>query len=268
MAGRHTKTGITGKTWNVYTYTYGDGMRAIVTFDVDLAQEASHTGLEHAFRVILFIPLGYVLVNGLPLSEALPVLRQFETGMLERLDDAGVACRLVGTLTYGGMREFVFQAEDADAFLAGLGDLDAPMKNYRVEVQQLEGWTFFDEKVRPSAAYWQQIFDRTMIEQLMREGSDPLAVHRLEHSFSGDNNALTRLSHDLQQLGLREVSSGEQILVLGSQTHLTLEDVFALTNRLLEYSDQSGVHYEGWNASVIRKRGKQKTEKEEQQQQE
>lgn len=261
MADRQTRTGITGKTWNVYTYTYGEGMRAIVTFDVELAQEIHHTGYEHAFRVILFIPLSYVLVNGLPLSEALPVLRQFETGLLERLEDAGVTCKLVGTLTYGGMREFLFQAEDADEFRAGLGELASPVKNYRVEVQELVGWTFFDEKVRPSAVNWQQIFDRSMIEQLVREGSDPLAMHHLEHSFRGDTQALTRVSHELQQLGFHEISSGEQILVLGSEAHLNLEEIFAITSHLLEFGEQNGVHYEGWGASVVRKRaGPGKTE--------
>jgi hypothetical protein len=48
---------VVGDSWAVYSYTYGEGMQAVISFDVDRAREDEHQGYGHSIRVIVRIPL-------------------------------------------------------------------------------------------------------------------------------------------------------------------------------------------------------------------
>ncbi|MFL7790691.1 MAG: DUF695 domain-containing protein [Anaerolineae bacterium] len=244
---------VVGDSWAVYSYAYGEGMQAVISFDVDRAREEEHQGYGHSLRVIVHISLvGRVLENGLPVRDELSKLEQFEDGLLKVLEKRGVDCRLVGRMTYGGMREFVFQVEDVKGFRGSAAKLEGIAGNYEIELREEEGWRFFDEKVSPNPVFWQQISDYAVIRGLIDAGSNPELPHLLEHVIVGDGEMLLRIRNDLGNNGFREISLRDGCLVMGRESKLNIDDVFGVTGRLFDYCRGKGVLYDGWGAEVVK----------------
>ncbi len=244
---------IVGNSWAMYSYNYGEGQRAIISFDVERAQEGDHEGCNHSIRVIIRIPLiGRVLENGLPVREELPKLQQLEDDLLQMLEKHRVSCRFVGRMSYGGMREFMFQVEDVETFRAGVSRLDRRAGDYEIELREGEGWQFFDEKVKPKPVFWQQISDHRVIEELVKAGSDPHSLHLIEHTIVGEDEKLLRIRDELQASGFTEVWLGDGRLVMGKESRLTLDEIFGVTGKLFSYCKAVGVKYDGWGAAVVK----------------
>jgi regulator of RNase E activity RraB len=244
---------VVGDSWAVYSYTYEEGMKAVISFDVDRAREEEHRGYGYSIRVIVRIPLvGRVLENGLPAGDELPRLERFEDGLLKVLEKQGVNCQLVGRMTYGGMREFVFQVEDVKGFGESASKLESLAGDYEIELREEEGWRFFDEKVSPRPVFWQQISDRAVIRELIKAGSNPEVPHLLEHVIVGDEDMLLKIRDDLGNNGFKEVSLGGGCLVMGRESKLNIDDVFSVTGRLFDYCKDRGVTYDGWGAAVVK----------------
>jgi regulator of RNase E activity RraB len=185
------------------------------------------------------------------MRETLPELDQVEDKLIKALQKKKVDCRFTGRMTYGGMRELVFQVEDVDAFRECV---QGTIKNkaYRIELREEAGWRFFDEKVRPAPVFWQQISDRQVIEQLRAAGSNPSALHLLDHTFVGAPQKLARVKQTLEADGFQETYSSDDTLVMSKQSRLDLNEVFGVTGRLFLYSTDVGVQYDGWGAAVER----------------
>jgi regulator of RNase E activity RraB len=244
---------VVGDSWAVYSYTYGEGMQAVISFDVDRAREEEHQGYGHSIRVIVRIPLvGRVLENGLPVRDELSRLEQFEDGLLKALEKRGVDCRLVGRTTYGGMREFVFQVEDVKGFRESASKLGGLAGDYEIELREEEGWRFFDDKVSPKPVFWQQIGDQAVIRGLIEAGSNPDLPHLLEHVIVGGEDTLLKIRDDLGNNGFKEISLGDGCLVMGRESKLNIAEVFGVTGRLFDYCRDKGVTYDGWGAAVVK----------------
>ncbi|MBN1486777.1 MAG: DUF695 domain-containing protein [Anaerolineae bacterium] len=252
MFWRKKKHQIVGDSWNMYAYQYGDGNQAVISFDTSLASEEHHEGYNTSMRVIVYIPLECVMANGLPARQALPELDNIEQRLVESLEKGAVDCKLGGRMTYGGMREFVFQVEDIEKFRDSATSLSSSVVDYKVELREQEGWGFFDQKVRPSPVFWQQIKDREVIEQLIQAGSDPQAIHNLEHTFVGDPKILKRLKGELITNGFELVSDAGDTLVMSKGSKLDLNQVFGLTSKLSGYCRHLGISYDGWGAMVVK----------------
>jgi regulator of RNase E activity RraB len=237
--------------WAVYSYGYGHGLRAVISFDVTAAHEEKHVGYDTCVRAVARIPLERVLENGLPDRSALLGLQQLENDFVQALQTTSVACRFVGKMTYGGMRDFVFQVADVPAFKKTIGKT-APRDGLRLELIEKPGWTFFDEKVSPASVYWQQIGDYQVIQRLLEAGSNPQVPHVLEHVFIGDQEQLQTLSADLRNRGFSEISCSDDCLVMGRESLLDLEEVFNVTGELFSFCSEIGVQYDGWGAAVTK----------------
>ncbi len=252
MFGRKKQQVVIGDRWEMYTYTYGEGMRAVISFDVEAAREEEHRGYGHTMRVILYIPMPQVHGNGLPVGEVLPRLAEVEETLLKRLSKRGVVCRFVGRMTYGGMRELVFQVEDEAPFRASVEQLAQQVDDFKVELREGEGWRFFDEKVSPAPVYWQQISDRRVIDELLKAGTDPEALHVLDHTLVGEPETLEKIRRQLEGDGFEKTGGEGEVLVMSRESPLDLDAIFGLTSRLYGYCEQMGVEYDGWGAAVIK----------------
>jgi regulator of RNase E activity RraB len=242
--------------WEVYSYTYGDGMVAVISFDVESAEAEEHADHPHGRRVIAFLPEGEVSDNGLPSQKAVQRLDALEDGLLQALRAANVEGRFVGRMTYGGMREFVFQVTDAPGFARALTAWRDWQNGWRIETREREGWGFFDEKVRPSANGWRQIADRRVIDQLLQAGTDPDREHVLEHFFDGPVEALRQIAAALAEDGFAgEVDEAEGRLMMARAEPLDLPVINRLTTALAHYSEGLGAHYDGWGTPVLRDEG-------------
>jgi regulator of RNase E activity RraB len=233
-----------------YSYVYGGGMRALISFDVAAAMERRHEGHPHGRRIIVFVDARGVRPDGLPADTA--ELIALEDDLTARLRQASIDCRFVGRMTYGGMRELVFQVEDAAGFDALVGGWIGAQRGRRIEVRPKDGWSFFDEKIRPTAAHWQQIQDRKVIAALLEAGSDPARPHPLEHTFKGPARGLDEIARQLGADGFREIRRSDDVLVLVRPSPLDLEMVSRLTGALAAFAEAVGVAYDGWGSPVVR----------------
>jgi regulator of RNase E activity RraB len=247
---------IVNDAWNIYHFAYGDEdeYAAIIRFDEAAAQEERHRGYEQSVRVVVYIPLETVTSNGLPASATLPDLRRLEEELVQRLRRRKVDCRLVGVMTYGGLREFVFQVQDRARFGRQIARWMKGVEGFKIELKESEGWDFFDRKVRPSPYYQVQILDRTVVERLIEAGSDPDAPHLLEHAFKGPPEALERLQRELAAEGFEELRDQrhDDWLVMARESALDSDQITELTVRLRIMGERLGAEYDGWGAAVVR----------------
>jgi regulator of RNase E activity RraB len=244
---------ICGDSWAVYTYTYGEGQRAVISFDVVLGKEDTHQGYQTCKRVIAFIPASEVSPNGMPGSKGISdALNKFEDDVVGNLEKQGVDCKLTGRMTYGGMRDFVFQVEDTAAFDQVVEKAIAKNKTFKFEIKESPGWQFFDEKVKPKPVYWMQIEDMKVIENLLRAGSNPNVLHMIEYVITGDKAKLQKVCNDMVKNGFKEISLDDSALVIGKESRLNIDEIFSVTSRFFGYCPANGVEYDGWGTKVIK----------------
>jgi regulator of RNase E activity RraB len=236
--------------WEFYSYPFGDGLRAFIRFDVAAAKEPAHSGFSHGERVLLQIPPEDLYPNGTPRQQIFQKLSQFESGLVRHLEKKRIACRLVGVMTYAGLRDFVFQVESPEAFDKAVSLF---LRHFEGAVtrKQYSGWTFFDEKVRPDAFYWGQIGDRHVIEGLLQAGSDPEKPHVLEHFIYGKEADLEKLANNLIEQGFEKVSLRDGCLQLNIAYPLNPEMIFRMTGYLRDTCEKLNLSYDGWGASVV-----------------
>lgn len=236
--------------WDFYSYFYADGQVSVAEFDVEHALEDTHEGLANGFRMIIFIEPEKCLGSGIPNAKEDKSLRHVEHELIHSL---AIHCRLVGILSYGAMRELIFQAEKAKEFETDINLWISMQKGYRMELKSYEGWSFFDEKLRPNVSMWQQISDRKAIAELIKAGSDVASEHVLEHNFIGPDIQLDKLKAQLLQDNFTLVSQSEGNLVLSKPSLLDLGAVNAITGRLASFCPRMGLEYDGWGTSVVNK---------------
>ena len=242
---------IAGDSWAVYSYVYGEGQRAVISFDVSLAKEEKHQGYEHCRRVIAFIPASMVAANGMPADKRTSdQLNKFEDDLVKTLEKQGVDCKLVGRMTYGGMRDFIFQVEDESAFDSVVDKVIRNTKMFKIEGKESVGWQFFDEKVKPKPVYWMQIEDMQVIENLLKAGSNPNVPHLIEHVITGEKAKLHKVRDEMVKNGFKEISLDDSTLVLGKESQLNIDEIFSITSRFFGYCPANGVEYDGWGAEV------------------
>ena len=244
---------ITGNSWAVYTYVYGEGQRALISFDVPFAEEEQHQGYEQCRRVIAFLPAASVSANGLPADKAISdQLNKFEDKFIKLLEKQAVDCKFVGRMTYGGMREFVFQVEEPASFMEVFNKESQKNSAFRIEVKESAGWQFFDEKIKPKPVYWMQIKDMQVIQQLLNAGSNPNLPHMIEYVITGEQAKLQKVRDEMVRNGFTEIGFDNSSLVLGKEARLNIDEIFNITSRFFNYCPANGVVYDGWGAAVRR----------------
>jgi hypothetical protein len=246
---------IIGPNWGSYSYQFGDGLLARIHFDAQATAELQHAGYTDCVRVILFMPGERVHQNGQPGSSGeLKALLARQRQFVDHLVAESVNCRFVGSMLYGGMFDLVFQidSEDFGRFKASASEWAKTASPYRVEIKQLQGWDFFDSKVRPSPEHRQQIEDRRIIQELIKAGSDPKKRHQLDHELVGPNRILSQVARDLQGNGfLHPRFPTEGVLVIRTESSLDLFEVWGTTRQLVRYCASCGVRYGGWGAAIV-----------------
>lgn len=247
---------ICGDSWEVYTYPFGEGLRAFVRFDLDVATSDLPPGYDDARSVLVRIDPAHCQANGLPTQQATAELKGVEDALVGLLMREGIDCKLVGVMTYAAMRDFVFQIADPTAFDANIDRyVEEYPGSYELEKRQLDGWRFFNDKVRPGAIHWEWIHNRRVVDQLVRAGTDMNAPHVLEHVFVGPDAALVHIRDQLATDHFKVVSHGREGLVMKKAAVLDLDAVTGLTHSLREFAQKAGAKYDGWGAAVVKRSG-------------
>jgi hypothetical protein len=168
--------------WDTYVARAEEGP-VFISFDVEAAQQDLTDTLVNCARVI--IPIQQPNDNGGPVQPESNYLYAIEDELCKGLVQHRALCRLVGRITASGVRELVFQLDDWEAFRPPVGAWMANHEEYEIDVSEHEGWTFFDDCIRPNADIWLMLADRSVVHSLLESGSNPEKKHALEFVFNG-----------------------------------------------------------------------------------
>lgn len=237
--------------WDTYV-AQSDGKPLFITFDVEAARTDLTDTLTHCARVI--IPIHKPNRNGGPVEPESDRLYVMEDDLCASLLDHRVRCRLVARLTCDGIRELVFQVDDWDTFRPPVGLWMQDNPDYAIDVSEHEGWSFFDDCIRPTPEIWLYLADQQVVQNLIKSGSNPDKPHDLEFVFHGEEKALRGALGELEARGYRplqepDFAGGEMVLV--KSLPLDTEAIAAESLAHMKLQEEFGVRYDGWGAEVV-----------------
>jgi regulator of RNase E activity RraB len=242
---------VIGDHWNAYS-AERDGALMFVSFDEDVASVDSIANLSLCARIML--PIHQPNGAGGPDSPEAETLWNMEDELFELLQEHQVACRYVARLTYGGLRELVFQVQDWESFRPHVGMWMMQHQEYEMDVSEHEGWEFYNDYIRPRHEDRIFMMDNSVVMNLIEAGSDPEKEHSLEYVFEGDESGLERIAISLRKRGYVDVgetdfSSGRIVLAKLMVLDPSLIVFESLANS--ELAEDAGVEFNGWGASVV-----------------
>lgn len=224
-----------------------------ICFDDEVTEGESPQELSLCARVI--VPILETKPNSSwPIEQESQKLYDMEDELVDQLQSAQVFCRLVGRLTYDGLREIVFQVGDEDAFRPIVGRWMNHHKDYEIDVSEHEGWEFFDEYIRPSDEDRFFMAEDRVIENLLKSGSDPSLEHELDYCFDGDAGPLKAVAQRLLSEGYQH--HDELDFDCG---RIELFKRFVLDRQLIreeswknrQMAEQLGADLNGWGAASV-----------------
>lgn len=242
---------IVGDRWNAYS-AERDGALMFVSFDEDVAEVEAIDHLSSCARILITIhqPNG----AGGPESPEAEKLWEMEDELFELLQEHQVDCRYVARLTYGGLRELVFQLQDWESFRPPVGMWIMRHEEYEMDVSEHEGWDFYNDYIRPRHEDRIFMLDNSVVMNLIEAGSDPEKEHSLEYVFVGEKSGLERVAISLRKRGYVDIgetdfASGQIVLAKKMVLDTSLIVFESLANS--ELAEDAGVEFNGWGASVV-----------------
>jgi regulator of RNase E activity RraB len=249
MAQKNTQ--VVHDSWDTFVRETED-FPVFISFDVDVAQDDLSGTLQHCACVN--IPVHNPGPSGGPQEPENERLWELEDQLCAALSNEGVDCRLVGRLTFQGWRVLVFQLDDWAAFRPPLQQWIDRCRDYKIQVEESDGWDYYDEHVRPTAEDWLFMADAQVIQQLIAAGSNPDKEHVLDFVLIGEAEPLTAVARQLQADGFQpqqplNPASGQ--IVMMKTMALDLSTVAAQSYALFQLADEHGIQYDGWGAAVV-----------------
>jgi hypothetical protein len=238
--------------WDSYV-SESNGKPVFVSFDVDAAENDLTDSLTQCARVM--IPIQKPNHNGGPVKPESDQLYEMEDELCAGLAKHRVPCRLVGRITFDGIRQLVFQLDDWDSFRPPVGLWMGEHEDYQIDVSEHDGWGFFDDCVRPTPDVWLYIADRRVVQNLLDAGSDAAKPHGLEYVFNGEAGGLRKLAAALRErgytpLGKPDFASGQVILV--KRLPLDVDAICEESRANRDAAEEHGVECDGWGAEVVK----------------
>jgi hypothetical protein len=237
--------------WGTYV-AQRDDVTMFISFDDAVTHEAHPAALAFCARV--WIPIQSPNAAGGPVSPESERLWEMEDELCSMLQEHRVHCRLVGRLTYGGLREIVFQLHDWESFRPPVGLWMMKHEDYKIDVSEHDGWQFFDDYIRPRIEDRLFMADRSVIDTLVQNGSNPREEHSLEYVFMGQPQGLERVARELlkrsyQPVGKLDYQSGTIELVRRLALDLPVIVQESISNH--KVAEEAGVECNGWGAAVV-----------------
>ena len=236
--------------WESYHY-YTDTGLVVIGFHTEI-NNIEQEKFPYCARVI--IPIKHSLENGGPTSEYAEELWRLEDELVEFLGKHNSNCLLLGRLTHSGVRELVFQVGDWESFRPPVGLLMKSHPELEIDVSEHDGWDFFYESVWPSEDDWHAIYDRRVVDNLIKNGSDAEKIHELDFVFDGNKEQLEKLKQHLVSNGYINAKFSKN----GNQLEITKKMILDLNNVQEEsrsnrfLCSKYGAEFNGWGASITK----------------
>lgn len=236
--------------WDFYQYSFGEGLRASITFNVRAAAE-EHRSHPHCRRVIFHLPHESVYANGLPDGDEYRRSTEDEAALIGELERAGVDCLKVGHMLYAAMRDIVFQVEDTANFAAVVARWTARASR-KIELRESAGWDFFEAKLRPSPVHQKWIENNHVVIELLKAGTNRELLHPLDHNFVGAPPAIDRIAGELERAGFDPQRHEPGRLTMTQELALDPDEITTWTLRFDALAEASAASYDGWGTRVLR----------------
>jgi len=236
--------------WESYNFRAESGP-AFVSFFAE-AKDIPQADFPHCARVLIRIKNPGP--SGGPTKEEAEILWAMEDAIVADLEKNSVKCVLLARITYNGRRELVFQLHDWETFRPPFGDWMKAHSGYETDISEHEGWTFFSESIWPSREDWQCIFDRRVVDNLKKAGSNPAREHTLEFVFRGEIEPLNEIMRALlmRSYWVVKLSPEEQMLIIAKNLPLDLSLITRESLSHLKEADRLKIEYDGWGCLVVK----------------
>jgi len=238
--------------WDSY-FTDRHDVSMTISFDDAVTQGEPPAGLDLCARVI--IPISETNPDSSwPVDTESELLYAMEDEITEQLQAAEISCRLVGRMTYDGLRELVFQVGDPEEFRPIVGRWMQTHNGYEIDVSEHDGWVFFDDFVRPTGDDRRNMAEQRVIDNLIENGSDPNLPHELEYCFRGDHPTLEKISKALTERDyalLKDQDLAEGRVVLSKSMILDRQAIRNESDANAALAQQLGGDLDGWGAAVV-----------------
>lgn len=236
--------------WNAYP-TMRDEQWMFVSFDEEIVSNRP-TELNHCARIM--IPIAQPNTRGGPVSPESELLWQMEDTLVAQLEKNQVVCRLIARLTYGGLREIVFQVKDWQTFRPIVGTWMQQHSSYDIDVSEHDGWDFFEDYISPKHEDRIYMLDRSVVNHLIDSGSNPEKEHALDYVFVGKPDALQQVIQTLTSKGYyltRDYDQNENHVELTKNMPLDLELIVAESIANHALAESLEIECDGWGAGVV-----------------
>jgi len=238
--------------WDLY-FTDRHGVPMMISFDDSVTVGEPPADLNLCARII--IPIMETKSNSSwPVDGESERLYSMEDELVEQLQASEIYCRLVARLTYDGLREIVFHVGDSERFRPIVGFWIQKHNGYDIDVSEHDGWTFFDDFIKPTDEDRRNMAEQRVIDNLLKNGSDPKLPHELEYCFRGDQSVLKKITDALTAKGyvlLENQSLAEGRVVLSTSMPLDRKAIHDESNANENLAQQLGGEFDGWGASVV-----------------
>ena len=234
--------------WNGYQYTFGEGERCVVSFDITACDPTAQRPSQLR-RVIGFSPEGHISPSGMPSPEAFARLKAIEQALLAQLRARKIDAWLVGRQVYRGYRELLFQVDDTVGFDTAYAAVEDEFGGMKLVAHP--DWQFFNDKIRPDERALNHIANRDLLHELEKAGADLAAEHVLDHTFVGGD--LAGLETELANHGYTRRSRTDTLTMAKAETLDEQDLIDATTMWLRKIAEVFDASYDGWGTMVNRR---------------
>lgn len=245
------KKKVHNENWRAWDFFDDEDQYGLITYDVTYLDPTTRFQCSHEVSLDLLIPEMYLSEGNFPSPDGHYALLELEDKLISFLQKAAVECMQVVRLTHNGARTFVFEVNDLVNFLETVKKWTKVVDDFEINIEKQEPWMYYD-RCKPTAYNWQQIGNQQVIEQLLKNGSNPEVVHKLECSFGGEPTKLEALKTELLEEGGKHLLSEADLLEMEFEAMLDSYEVDPLTYFLMTTAQKHACKFEGWRAAIIK----------------
>lgn len=198
--------------------------------------------------------------NGFPSKEDFDEVYAFEDGLDSELDDKRI--RYVGRLVVKGSFFLHFYSDEAEPATKRVRELAACFHDRQeiMATREEPDWSTYREILSPSIEQWQEIMDRSVIDNLTRSGDNLTMPRPVDHYFyfktpQGREIVAEKLAgqgFQVRRENERDTGEHRWPLLAQKEHHVRPGEITELTVSLLHLASEHDGTYDGWGCVIVK----------------
>jgi regulator of RNase E activity RraB len=247
-----------GGHWDFYFFVV-DGRPCSTMLDLSLVRIAPDA--TRPWLISVRVPLESPRPDGLTTNAEAAALGKLEDALVRALD-AHCGALFVGRMTWNGVRDLFFYAENETGLEFALGDamqgLSTPRRVMSRKQKDPE-WRHYLDVLYPGPLEWQWMQDRRVVEKLAESGDKGAIARPIDHHARFEQrDAAEAWARAVREMGFEVAIERREGGAEAWNAHAVREDPAELAHvhdiavRLFGLAEENGGHYDGWGCSVVR----------------